>query len=376
MVTMETQKYFRDSEIEEVSKLFESLALRHIILQEGRLDEAGIWDAVKGTVGGVMKGIKNPNDAVNKLGSLAQQTKPVQEFDNKVDEIVSDIKSKLGNRSPKTVQTAEKYAAWAKKHPIKQGLIIGALTAIAALAAGPGAAAAAGFILRTTNEYMKGEKASTAVGKGVKTAVISGIAGAVAHWGLDKIANALSQTLTVSPRPFTIKNLSTLNFQGTMGSGHLVGPPDQIDQISKLRSQAFAALHADPAKAAELLQQAQNISDRLPELTKKFLAANEAYKRAYSVYEQTLSAVKEHNEVINATINRLKELATAGVVGAAASGQTGKAASTVAGAAQKAGELYSNFVPSKTFKQIYQQITQLPNPDKQKIINHLQQKFA
>ena len=230
--------------IEETSALFQALALRHVMLQEGRLDEAGIWDAVKGTVGGVMKGIKSANDAVDRLGRLAQQTKPVQAFDSKVDEIVANIKQKLGNKAPKAVAAAEKYAAWAKENPIKQALIIGALTAVAALASGPGAAAAAGFILRAANEYMKGEKASTAIGKGAKTAALGYGAAAVTGAVVKPLADMFAG-IELAKVPYSVPGVTKFDIgQGyvlDMGGGNRISiagnflvPDADADYVKRL----------------------------------------------------------------------------------------------------------------------------------------------
>lgn len=255
------QKYLEYVYIKETSTLFQALALRESILAEGRLDEAGIWDAVKGTVGGVMRGVKSANDAVDRLGRLAQRTKPVEAFDTKIDEVVAVIKQKIGDKSPKVVAAVEKYATWAKENPIKQSLILAALTAIAALAGGPGAAAAAGFILRTANEYMKGEKASTAVGKGVKGAALGYGAAAVAGALVKPLADIFSG-IELSRVPYSVPGVTKFDIgQGyvlDMGGGNrmsiagnfLVPDADAdyvkrlIDQVNQGDAGAFATLRA------------------------------------------------------------------------------------------------------------------------------------
>ena len=177
---------------EEIAVLLEALAIRHVMLSEGRLDEAGIWDTIKSTGSTAMKGITSANDAVNRLGKLAQDSKPVQNFDDKADELIAKMQDTLGQKNPKMLALAKQYAEWAKKNPVKQSLIIGALTAAAALVLTPAGASAVGFVLRAANELMKGEKLTTAVGKGVKGAVIGGIAGLGAKEILSPLADALS----------------------------------------------------------------------------------------------------------------------------------------------------------------------------------------
>jgi hypothetical protein len=57
--------------------------------------------------------------------------------------------------------------------------VIGTLTAIAALTTGPAGGAVAGQVLRAAVELLKGEKLSTAVGKGLKTAAFGYLTGSV-----------------------------------------------------------------------------------------------------------------------------------------------------------------------------------------------------
>jgi hypothetical protein len=64
-----------------------------------------------------------------------------------------------------------------KENPGKTAAVIGVLTALASLAGGPVGGAIAGQVLRGASELIKGEKLSTAVGKGIKTAAFGFIAG-------------------------------------------------------------------------------------------------------------------------------------------------------------------------------------------------------
>jgi hypothetical protein len=64
-----------------------------------------------------------------------------------------------------------------KENPGKSAAIIGVLTALASLAGGPVGGAIAGQVLRGAAELIKGEKLSTAVGKGIKTAALGYLSG-------------------------------------------------------------------------------------------------------------------------------------------------------------------------------------------------------
>lgn len=178
----------QEHHINEMAVIFEALGQYHVILNEGVLNELAAWDAmkragskVKSAGGYVLDKIKSANDAIDKLGALAQQTTPVKGFDNAVDGIIT----KIAGMNPKAADTARKYGEWAKRNPGKQSLIIGMLTAVASVLTTPAGGAAAGAILRAGNELLKGEKASTAVGKGIKTASLAWVAGI----GFDKLGD-------------------------------------------------------------------------------------------------------------------------------------------------------------------------------------------
>jgi hypothetical protein len=227
----------QEQQIAEMAELFVAIGQYKVMLAEGKLDEAGVWNAIKGAAGKVAGGFSSANDAINKLGKMAQDTAPVQGFDNKVE----DILTKIGNANPKVAEVARKYGEWAKKNPVKQGIIIAMLTAAAALVTGPGGGAAAGAVLRAGNEILKGEKASTAIGKGIKGAAFGWLAGL----GIQELGQFFS-SMHIKVNPIKgIRNLMDLNLNyqriemGTRGGGSAIGhidarvPADMAGTISK-----------------------------------------------------------------------------------------------------------------------------------------------
>jgi hypothetical protein len=116
---------------------------------------------------------KQVDQTINNIGKWLQDTKPVQAFDQKFEQ----LKDKIAQKFPKVAGQVAKMGDWAKANPGKTAAIIGVLTAIAALGGGPVGGAIAGQILRGSAELLKGEKLSTAIGKGVKTAAYGFIAG-------------------------------------------------------------------------------------------------------------------------------------------------------------------------------------------------------
>lgn len=129
---------------------------------------------------------KYVNDTINKVGRWLQDTAPVKAFDQKYQSLITDISNKLGADS-KVVSYTKQLGQFAKNNPGKTAAIIGVLTTVAAIAGGPLGGAIAGQVLRGTAELLKGEKLSTAIGKGVKTAAV----GALVGMGLEKIGDAI-----------------------------------------------------------------------------------------------------------------------------------------------------------------------------------------
>ena len=128
----------------------------------------------------VMKAV---NAKINELGKMAQKTGPVAGADAKVEQLKKDITKS----NPKLASKIEAVSDWVKANPKKASLGVAILTAAAAFAAGPAGGAAVGFLLRSTNEMLKGEKLSTAAGKAAKTAAV----GALAGMALDNLGDAV-----------------------------------------------------------------------------------------------------------------------------------------------------------------------------------------
>lgn len=139
------------------------------------------------------------NDVTNRVGKWLQDTAPVQAFDQKF----ADLKEKVSQKFPdsKVLAGVEQLGKLAKEHPGKTAAVIGVLTAIVSLTTGPVGGAIAGQILRGVTELMKGERLSTAIGKGAKTAAMGALLGSVVDIvggsdtdALDTVADSGRQT--------------------------------------------------------------------------------------------------------------------------------------------------------------------------------------
>jgi len=204
------------------------------------------------------------NDIINNVGKWLQNTTPVQAFDQKFEDLKASIKQKLGGDDSKIVGGLQKLGELAKENPGKTAAIVGILTAIAAVAGGPVGGAIAGQVLRGSVELLKGEKLSTAVGKGVKTAVLGFIAGSVAEklgeWMSGLRANAVDFNDGLTN--VTFSGSSEISGPGwswtrTFERNGFVVLPDDKDTILRLIDEVNAG---DPGAFDKLYNFAQEIN--------------------------------------------------------------------------------------------------------------------
>lgn len=337
-----------DKSITETAALFRSIALHKTFVMESRLDEGEAWDAIKKIIGAPIRGVKSVSDAYDKLLARSQKSEAVQNFDVKVDKLIDGI----GNKNPQLKDKVVKYAEWAKKHPIKQSFILAALVAVAAAITGPGGGAAAGFILRAANELIKGEKASTAIGKGAKGALAGAAAGIAAGAIFKPLANMLGD-LIVKSIPFNVKGVTQMDIGGsytmqTTGAGRAV---------EKTISGKFFVLDKDAAwmtqKIAEMKQGSVSaflsVESYVDKILHAYGEAGLGVKQAFEAARQDYSVVKESSVMLN-LLSAVKKALPALAQGAAT----------------------SKDMDSPAFKDIAEKVKMLPDNDKQQMIKFLQ----
>ncbi len=186
---------------------------------------------------------KQADEYINKIGKYLQDTKPVAMFDQKFEQ----LKSKVAEKFPDLAAKVESMGAWAKENPGKTAAIIGVLTTLASLAGGPIGGAIAGQVLRGATELLKGEKLSTAIGKGIKTAAYGFIAGKTFELLGDAIKGG-AQVVKDNLFPNALRLNMTQVFDevgGQLGDRWanfeikgLVGRPEDINTAKKLFSEA------------------------------------------------------------------------------------------------------------------------------------------
>lgn len=141
---------------------------------------------------------KKANELINNLGKYLQDTAPVKFADQKFE----DLKKKVGAKFPELDKQLTGLGTWMKENPGKSAFVIGVLTTLAGLAGGPVGGAIAGQVLRGAAELIKGEKFSTAVGKGIKTAAFGFVTGKALEW-----LGSAAEALRIKEIPFGIKDL-------------------------------------------------------------------------------------------------------------------------------------------------------------------------
>lgn len=134
-----------------------------------------------------VKAVQAVDATINKVGKWLQDTTPVKAFDSKFEQ----LKDQVGAKFPELEKNLTAMGTWAKENPGKTAAIIGVLTTVAGIAGGPIGGAVAGQILRGANELIKGEKLSTAIGKGAKTAAYGALAGLAFNYLSNQVTDAL-----------------------------------------------------------------------------------------------------------------------------------------------------------------------------------------
>jgi len=212
---------------------------------------------------------KEANNAINKFGTWLQNTTPVQAFDQKFEQ----LKGKVSTKFPKLAQQLSSIGEWAKENPGKTAAIIGLLTTLASMAGGPVGGAIAGQVLKGAAELLKGEKLSTAVGKGVKAAAFGWLTGKAVEF----IGNALADPVIAQANDIG-KDIVRANYRatideiggefgdrfGSFATGELYGRSADVADIRDLWKDAVGAWKAGDYRQAQLgFEAVENLTDKL-----------------------------------------------------------------------------------------------------------------
>ena len=248
------------------------------------------------------------NDLISKFGTYLQNTTPVKMADQKFEQ----LKAKVGSKFPNLDKQLTGMGTWMKENPGKSAAIIGLLTALASLAGGPVGGAIAGQVLRGAAELIKGEKLSTAVGKGIKTAVFGFLSGKAFEMLGDFAETLAIKQIPFGPEDAGFQEVSITGFQKTITapgmewvrtipSVDVIVDPEMASAIRSAQnmlrmggdaaSEGFEQL-SSVAKIINSSEYRQNIIDTL-EITRKELIKNDSLTQFIAATSKGLQAVSQ-----------------------------------------------------------------------------------
>jgi len=250
----------------------------------------------------------------NKLGGALANSQPVKDFDAKWE----DVKSKFAAKHPDIAKKLAKYGEFAKNNPTSHKFLLaiaGSLAAALGLAAVGGAAAGiaatglgvggATALVSIADRLLKGEKASTAIGRGATAGIVAGLTAA----GVKAATTALSQLGEIQK----IKNSYYVEFNGqgayvnaedykawTQGMKSASEMTKGIDFMSNSDAY-FSASKAGMAKSAEVASQILAKAAN-PEYQKAAMAAAEIVIKPGAV-ETAVAALRDAAAAVNPVVS-------------------------------------------------------------------------
>jgi len=256
---------------------------------------------------------KKANDVINNVGKWLQNTTPVKMADEKFEKLKNDINKKFPDS--KLLDGISNLGIWMKENPGKSAAVIGVLTALASLAGGPVGGAIAGQVLRGAAELIKGEKLSTAVGKGIKTAALGYLSGKAFEMLGNWMAGFREQSIPFGSSDAGLENISwdatkTLRSPGmewtqtTQGFDALVKP----EEASAIRA-AMNLIKGGGDGAVEGFDQLKSVAEIVS--SKDYMADMQ------SMVDGAWKAAKDNDSILQ-FINTAKQGLQAGAQGAVA----------------------------------------------------------
>ena len=252
----------------------------------GELEKQSIAGKQNRTMAGAGVDVaREANKVINNMGKWLQDTAPVKAFDQKFE----NLKAKVAAKFPDIADKLEGLGELAKANPGKTAAVVGILTALAALAGGPVGGAVAGQVLRGAVELLKGEKLSTAIGKGVKTAVFGYLTGAALQKVGDMISGVVAKCVPNPGNPDIVNG--TFDYTEVVGNTKITNyakgsffkaDADALDQAGSIFQTAV-----DPADKAEAWAQYVDLMKKVstPEYTKQIQQATTQYLDNSGLYQ-------------------------------------------------------------------------------------------
>ena len=331
------QKYIVEGIVKEFRPLIEATLTPQQIGQIFAAAEQGAASSGKNRtlVGKGVDTAKVVNSTINKVGKWLQNTAPVQGFDAKFEQLKNTINQKFPDS--KLLDGISQMGIWAKENPGKTAAIIGVLTAIASLAGGPVGGAIAGQVLKGSTELLKGEKLSTAIGKGLKAAAVGWLAGK----SFEMIGDALSSGINdVADKMYPGSRTLNLDF---VARG--IGYPSTSEHVSVIATpedaSAIRAAFSEGTRAwnAENYDVAQRAFAKAANLAAK--TETDAYMNALLIADENREMLQQHAD----DAVKLFQGLSAGAQGAA----TGATGNTTQQSSAATESIYIDLVQTNRF---------------------------
>lgn len=217
------------------------------------------------TVDSTKKIASTVKTALKKAGEYVQDTTPVKAFDTKFEQLKDKIRNNIGEDS-KVIKSIDALSDLAKKHPGKTAAVIGIMTLVSSLAAGPLGGAIAGQVLRGGVELVKGAKLSTAIGKGLMTAGVGYLAGmsisAIGDVLSDSVADAAIEQVTNEYGQMRWEFQGISNGKLSIQNFEFIGKNDDIEKMNDVYKNAVNAWKSGNFdKSSNLFNRLQDMID-------------------------------------------------------------------------------------------------------------------
>ena len=280
----------------------------------GELEKQSVAGGANRTIAGAGVDVaKKANEVINNVGKWLQNTAPVKMMDEKFEKLKNDINKKFPDS--KLLDGISELGIWMKENPGKSAAIIGVLTALASLAGGPVGGAIAGQVLRGAAELIKGEKLSTAIGKGIKTAAFGYLSGKAFE-----MLGDFAKTMSIKRIPFgpadagfeevTFGATKTMSGFGTEFTQNLSGVDIIVDpEMASTVNSAMNLIKMGGEEAVQGFDQLQTAAD---------IISSQDYK---DMIVSTLEITRQElikNDSLTQFISATKDILQAGSQGAVA----------------------------------------------------------
>jgi hypothetical protein len=203
---------------------------------------------------------------IDKLIKQAADSKPVANFDAQFEklkaQLTKQVKAIPGGQ--KLLAGVDKWKDFATENPAKSAFVIGAMTSVLAFASGGiMSGAAIGFFIKLANNTIKGDKLSTAIGKGVKGAAIGALAGGLSDIIGDLVPPDVEDVIIASDgQTIDVSGLEAMSATSLEGL-----EPDAVEDLLKTQNALETAFRSADGDAQDMIgAELEKVSQKIGEL--------------------------------------------------------------------------------------------------------------